>query len=462
MKDNRSIEREDRVRIAFKTLGCKVNQYETEALKERCISRGYEIVRDEDFAHVYVINTCTVTNMADRKSRQFIRRFKKQNPDAIVAVTGCYAQIKPEEVAAIDGVNIVAGTNEKNNIIEYIENAMTTGYLDTCKEEVHVSSYEELCQYKSNGVVTLAEDRQRAYIKIQEGCNRFCSYCIIPYARGKIRSRDEAEILQEARELIQKGFKEIVLTGINTALYGYDKIGGAEGKAMKELLLTLSQLDGEFRIRLSSLEPAVINKEYVMGLMNIPKLCNHLHLSIQSGCDKILKNMNRHYTTTEYKDIVAAIRQKDPDFGITTDIIVGFPGEDEEDFLETARFADEINFLRIHPFKFSKRDGTKAAIMSNQVDAKAKDDRMQRLMKLGDKIESRVLKSMIGKTFRVLGEEILVDNKISTEPMLSGYTDNYIRVLIEGNNLDEFVNEFVNVRLISVCNGIVKGVIVDE
>ena len=313
------------MKAAFHTLGCKVNQYETEALKEQFKSAGYEIVSEDAFADVYVINTCTVTNMSDRKSRQYIRKMKRVNPSAVVAVTGCYAQVSPEEVAAMEDVDIVAGTNEKHRLLQYVEE-----FSAAKEQQYHVKPYEELTEYISSGIVTSMESRTRAYIKIQEGCNRFCSYCVIPYARGKVRSRSTDEILEEARGLLSQGFREIILTGINTALYGEDiGLGGIE-----PLIARLNGLDGDFRIRLSSLEPTVINAEYVKGLLRYEKLCPHMHLSVQSGSDHVLSLMNRHYTREEYLEIVKVLKEHDPLYGITTDIIAGFPQETEEDFAD--------------------------------------------------------------------------------------------------------------------------------
>ncbi|MGN0710985.1 MAG: MiaB/RimO family radical SAM methylthiotransferase, partial [Anaerovoracaceae bacterium] len=331
--------------IAIKTLGCKVNQYETEMLKERFQKKGHEIVNENDFADVYIINTCTVTSLADRKSRQYIRKMKKSNPKAVIAVTGCYAQVSPEEVAAIQEVDIVAGTNKKGELPELIEQYINEKQENTISV---VDGYEGLCEYMETGIITSMESRTRAYIKVQEGCNRFCSYCIIPYARGKVRSRRVKEVVEEAKSLISQGFKEIILTGINTALYGMEEgfaeadgmlaagsAAGGNGNSIEKcegieiLLKELEEIDGDFRIRLSSLEPTVINADYVKRLMKYKRLCPHLHLSVQSGSDKILKAMNRRYDRAEYLEIVRVLKEFDPGFGITTEIIAGFPGETE-------------------------------------------------------------------------------------------------------------------------------------
>lgn len=431
------------MKIAFHTLGCKVNQYETEALKEQFQSAGYETVSEDDFADVYVINTCTVTNMSDRKSRQYIRKMKRVNPDAIVAVTGCYAQISPEEVSGLEDVDVVAGTNEKHNLFSYIEE-----FRKERTASCHVKKYDELNEYISNGIVTSMESRTRAYIKIQEGCNRFCSYCVIPYARGKVRSRETDEIVQEARGLIAQGFKEIILTGINTALYGEDLgLGG-----IAPLIARLNALEGDFRIRLSSLEPTVINAEYVRGLLRYEKLCPHLHLSIQSGSDNVLALMNRHYTRDDYLEIVKVLKEHDPLYGITTDIIAGFPGEREEDFADSLRIIDQVGFCKVHPFKYSQRKGTKAAEMK-QLPGTVKNERSSRLVKKAEEAASEFYRKCMGACRRVLFEEI-------DDGMLTGYTDNYVKVYVDGN--EDMHNRFGHVKLLKEFRDGMLGELVME
>lgn len=432
------------MKIAFHTLGCKVNQYETEAMKEQFAASGHQIVGEEDFADAYVINTCTVTNLADRKSRQYIRKMKKVNPQSVVAVTGCYAQVSPDEVSRIEGVNIVAGTNEKQNLLRYIEE-----YLIEAQTQCHVKAYEELDQYESAGIITSMESRTRAYIKIQEGCNRFCSYCIIPYARGKVRSRCLTEIVSEAKGLIEKGFKELILTGINTALYGEDLgYGGIE-----PLIAELDALPGDFRIRLSSLEPTVINGDYVKGLLKYKKLCPHLHLSIQSGADHVLALMNRRYDRTEYLSIVKVLKDFDPLYGITTDIIVGFPGESEEDFADSLRIIDEVGFCKVHAFKYSPRKGTKAADMKQQVPGEVKNARSRALIEKGEEDAKRFFALCQNATRRVLFEEL------TEEGLLTGYTDNYIKVYAPGG--DEKLNQFYQVKLLKEYKDGMKGEIIN-
>lgn len=432
------------MKVAFHTLGCKVNQYETEALCIKFRDRGYDVVGETDYADVYVINTCTVTGLADRKSRQYIRKMKKKNPDAIVAVTGCYAQISPDEVQAVEGVDIVSGTNEKNKIIDYIED-----FLKDRMPQMHVLPYEELNTYEETGLVTATETRTRAYIKIQEGCNRFCTYCVIPYARGAVRSRAVADIINEARGLLDQGFKEIVLTGINAALYGTEP--GFEKSddglyGIEWIIMELNRLPGEFRIRLSSLEPAVVNAEYVQKLLKYEKLCPHLHLSAQSGSDAILKAMNRPYNREEYLDIVKVLKEFDPDYGLTTDIITGFPGETEKDFADSLSLVKEAGFCKVHVFKYSKRPMTKAATMKDQISPPVKKKRSQILMEAGEKASQGFFEANRGKVRTVLIEEYLEELGC-----LTGYTDNYIRVYIKADgdnvNLVKRLNTFCDVML---------------
>ena len=415
------------MKAAFHTLGCKVNQYETEGMIEQFRAKGFEIVSEDEFADVYVINTCSVTNLADRKSRQYIRRMKKVNPDSLVAVTGCYAQIDSEKIFNLPEVDIVIGMNEKHKIIDYVMEG---------RKECHVLSYEELKPYVETGKIVSMETRTRAYIKVQEGCNRFCSYCIIPYARGPVRSRRPEAVLEEAKGLIDAGFKELILTGINTALYGREEgftferaPGEEELEGIEILIKRISELDGDFRIRLSSLEPTVINADYVKRLFKYDKLCHHLHLSIQSGSDKVISSMNRQYSREEYMEIVKALKEFDPGYGITTDIIVGFPGESEEDFKDSLDICERAKFCKVHVFQYSKRPGTKACELDGHLPGPAKKERSERLIALSDETTKTFLSENLGTTRRVLFEE---DG--------AGYTDNYIRVYADGAKDGSFEN----------------------
>lgn len=437
------------MKVAFHTLGCKVNQYETEAMREQFKAEGFESVDENDFADVYVINTCTVTNLADRKSRQYIRRMKKGNPEAVIAVTGCYAQIKPEELAELPEVDIVAGTGEKNNIIQYVKD-----FMEEKQQQTHIKTYDELCEYQDKGIITSMESRTRAYIKIQEGCDRFCAYCLIPFARGKVRSRDPEEVVAEAKALVEKGFKEIILTGINTALYGVED-GFAEKyplwakeDGIESIIKAICQIPGEFRVRLSSLEPAVINAEYVERLMKYDKLCHHLHLSAQSGSDHVLKLMNRPYGQKEYLDIVEVLRKCDPLYGISTDIIVGFPQETDEDFEDSMNLIKKAEFCKVHAFRYSKREGTAAAAMKGQVPSQVKNTRVTALMEAGEQASDHFFQKCKGAVRTVLFEEW--DGEYIT-----GYTDNYIKVYAKGS--DEDLNCFREVKLLEIYKDGMKG-----
>ncbi|MBQ9015442.1 MAG: tRNA (N(6)-L-threonylcarbamoyladenosine(37)-C(2))-methylthiotransferase MtaB [Firmicutes bacterium] len=439
------------MKIAFHTLGCKVNQYESEAMAKLFREKGHEIVGEREFADVYVINTCTVTAVADKKSRQYIRRMKKVNPDSIIAVTGCYAQIDPEAVSAIEGVDIVTGTNEKSTLPEYVEqfagsreDRAKAGAAAREEDFTVIRDWKDLDTYEDTGIVTSAENRTRAYIKIQEGCNRFCSYCVIPYARGNIRSRELEEIVQEAEQLIGAGYKEIVLTGINTALYGYDDAAGSQPQGVERVIAALNELPGNFRIRLSSLEPAVVNADYVRRLLKYDRLCHHLHLSAQSGSDRILKAMNRPYDRSQYLQIVDAVRSFDPWYGISTDIIVGFPGEREQDFEDSVSLVQICDFCRVHAFKYSRRPKTAAAAMKEQVSPQVKNRRSDLLQEAGGKAASSFCMKNLGRQ-----EIVLIEEYLPQIGMLTGYTGNYIRAYIRcsAGEGEELLNTFRQVKL---------------
>ena len=385
------------MRVTFITLGCKVNQYETQALKALFEEEGYQLVSEEESADVCIINSCSVTNIADRKSRQAIRKFRRMNPAGIVAVTGCYAQVGTEDLQAMPEVDVIAGTNEKTSLPELIRQ-----YAVEKTQQTRVDEYRDLGRYDEMGIVEAMEGRTRAFIKIQEGCNRFCSYCIIPYARGPVRSRREEDILEEAKSLIGSGYREIVLTGINTALFGSEEDGTPK---LDRLIGKLSELPGNFRIRLSSLEPTVINADYVKRLLPYDKLCHHVHLSIQSGSDKVLKDMNRRYDREEYLEIVRTLKEFDPDYGISTDIIVGFPGETEEDFQQTLSLVREVRFDSAFMFKYSERPGTYAARhLPDNVPEEEKIRRLNELIHLQTEISAQRNREDEGKEFEVLVE----------------------------------------------------------
>ena len=420
-------------KVAFYTLGCKVNQYETEAMLEMFKKEGYTQVDSEDFADVYVINTCTVTHMSDRKSRQYIRRMKKKNPDAIIAVVGCYSQVSPEEILEIDEVNLVMGTNERRDIVKEIKKLEVVEgekKASTVDDIMKVRAFEEIEISQSNG-------RTRAFMKIQDGCDRFCTYCIIPYARGgKVRSRDMESIVNEAKTLAENGYEEVVLTGIHVASYGKDLKD--EDTKLLDLIKKINNIEGIKRIRTSSVEPILFTDEFVSEVSKMEKVMPHYHLSLQSGCDETLKRMNRRYTTAQYKEIVDKLRKEIPNVAITTDVIVGFPGETEEEFEKTYNFLKDIELSQMHIFKYSRRKGTVADKMKEQVADTVKSERSAVLLALEKAQSLEYRKMYIGKRLEVLIEEL---TEIDGRSYYTGYTKNYIRVAIAA---DEFKDNPVN------------------
>lgn len=405
--------------VAIHSLGCKVNSYEAESMEQLLKQAGYTIVPfDENItADIYIINTCSVTNIADRKSRQMLHKSKKINPDAIVVAAGCYVNADTKKAAEDNAVDIVLGNNCKINIVEALENY----YKDKNNSEMVVDfkekqEYEEL---KLDEVST----HTRAYIKIQDGCNQFCSYCIIPYTRGRIRSRDIDEIEEEVTKLVSKGFKEVVLTGIHLTSYGVDNNRGS----LLEVIMRLDKIEGLQRIRLGSLEPRVITEEFAKTLSSSKKICPHFHLSLQSGCDTVLKRMNRKYTTQEYYDKCCILRKYFNNPAITTDVIVGFPQETEEEFEATKVFLEKVHFYEMHIFKYSRRKGTVADRMEGQVDEKVKTQRSAILLELENKMSKEYRQQHIGKTEEVLIEEIVSENG---KDYFMGFTPDYIRVKI--------------------------------
>lgn len=455
------------MKVAFHTLGCKVNQYETEAMKEAFASRGSIIVGEDEAADVYIVNTCTVTNIADRKSRQYIRRMKGVNPEAYVVVTGCYAQVESDEVAALPEVDLVVGNSNKSKICDAVYTALKGETVDTAG---FIKPRNELTDFEDMGLVVSSESGMtRAYIKIQEGCDRFCAYCLIPFARGPVRSRPLEQILEEARMLLAAGYKELVLTGINTALYGQEEgfrfnVRDEEGKILpgceefatmteeerqalapiEVVLARLNALEGDFRIRLSSLEPTVVDKNDVERIIKYDKLCHHLHLSAQSGSSDVLKLMNRRYTKEEYLDIVKAIHDYDPLYNITTDIIVGFSGETDENFADSLDVTRQCEFGKVHVFRYSVRKGTVGEKLPDAIPATVKADRAATLSRIAGEVAHQFNQKNLGKIHRVLIEEMVtVENK----EYLTGYTGNYIRVYIPVDSAAE-PGTFVNATLI--------------
>lgn len=402
--------------VAFYTLGCKVNQYETNAMKQKFIEKDYEIVDFEDVSDIYVVNTCTVTNMSDRKSRQIIRRAKETNKDSILVVTGCYAQVAKDELEKIEDIDIVIGNQEKKDIVTFVEEKQKEKI-----EEVSDILYEK--EFAEFGSSTYT-DKTRAVIKVQDGCDRFCSYCIIPYARGRIRSRKPEEVIAEIQKLSKNGIKEVVITGIHLASYGKEY---KPHISLLELLKEINKIDGIERIRLGSLEPTLMTKEFIEGLVKLEKICDHFHLSLQSGCDETLERMNRRYTAEEFEEGINIIRENFPNVSLTTDVIVGFPGETEEEFSKTYEFLERIKFYKMHVFKYSQRKGTKAAVMPNQITGKVKEERSNKLIELSNKNQKEQNQKYIGKEIDVLFEE-------QDGEYIKGHTTNYIMVYVKSDD----------------------------
>ena len=425
-------------KVALHNLGCKVNAYETEAMQEMLEKEGYEIVPFKEGADIYIINTCTVTNIADRKSRQMLHRARKMNPDAIVVAAGCYVQAQENEHHELDScIDIVIGNNKKQDLIQILNE-----YESKCKtEEVidinHTNEYENLNLSRTG-------EHTRAYIKVQDGCNQFCSYCIIPFARGRVRSRSLEDVVQEVTTLSENGYKEVVLTGIHLSSYGVDFEEQEAGKKtdLLTLILAVHEIPGIERIRLGSLEPRIVTEEFAKTIAGLPKMCPHFHLSLQSGCDATLKRMNRRYTTDEYFEKCELLRKYFDHPALTTDVIVGFPGETEEEFEESKAFVDKVNFYETHIFKYSKREGPRAAVMENQVPEQIKAERSAQLIELGAKKQEAYEKEMVGKDVEILVEE---PAQIDGKEVQVGHTKEYIKVALESD--ENLQNQIVKMRI---------------
>ena len=430
--------------VSFYTLGCKVNQYETNAMEQQFIKNNYEIVENTQKADIYVINTCTVTNMAERKSRQMLRRVKEINPSAVLVVCGCYAQVAKNELEQIPEIDIILGINEKNEIVQIVENYMEKmAEQDKRSQEAEIDDVSKQKEFLDFGDVTYTE-KNRAVVKVQDGCNMFCSYCIIPYARGRIRSRKIESVVSEIEKIAKEGIKEVVITGIHVASYGKDFDNENTSKKIRliDLLEAINKIDGIDRIRLSSLEPTIVDEEFATRLSKLDKICDHFHLSLQSGCDETLKRMNRKYTTQIYRDAVATLRKYYPEASFTTDVIVGFPGETDEEFAKTYEFLKEIDFYRLHVFKYSPRRGTVAEKMPNQIDGNKKEERSNKLIELSNNTENKHNKNYIDKTVKVLFEEF-------EDGFFKGHTTNYMMVKVAGSEeqLGKFVNKILDVKI---------------
>ncbi|WP_294351104.1 tRNA (N(6)-L-threonylcarbamoyladenosine(37)-C(2))-methylthiotransferase MtaB [uncultured Clostridium sp.] len=422
------------MKVAFATLGCRVNQYESEAMAEKFIREGYEVTEFSEIADVYVINTCTVTNMGDKKSRQIISRARRLNEKAIIAVVGCYSQMAPKEVSAIEGVDVVLGTRNKGDVVYYVNKAR-----DEEKVQVHVEGVLKNNKFEELNIEEY-QDKTRAFLKIQDGCNRFCTYCTIPYARGSVCSKDPRKVIDEIKRLNEHGFKEIILSGIHTASYGLDLDGTI---TLVDLLEDIEMLNGIERVRIGSIEPAFFTPEVVERIKKLKKLCPQFHLSLQSGCNDTLKRMNRRYTAEEYENIVNILRQNIKDVSITTDVIVGFPGETEEEFKETYDFLNRIKLTKTHIFKYSPRKGTRAADMPGQLDGNVKEERSKALIELNKKNEKAFIQKYVGEVLDVLIEQEVKGK----EGVYEGYTRNYIKVEVNGIQ-DNMKGQIIKCKLI--------------
>lgn len=423
-------------KVALHNLGCKVNAYEVEAMQQLLEKAGYEIVPFTEGADVYLINTCTVTNIADRKSRQMLHKAKKMNPDAIVVAAGCYAQADTEKLKEDNAVDLILGNNQKTQIVEVLEE-----YEKEHSKQVQVIEINHTKEYEELSIEQTAE-HVRAYIKVQDGCNQFCTYCIIPFARGRVRSRKIADVLREVETLASKGYKEVVLTGIHLSSYGVD-FSKEERESLLSLIQAVSKVEGIQRIRLGSLEPRIITEEFLEGIVATGKVCPHFHLSLQSGCNKTLKNMNRRYSAQEYAEKCELIRKYYPAPALTTDVIVGFPMETEEDFEESYEFVKNIHFYETHIFKYSRRHGTKAAAMDGQLTEAVKAQRSEKLLELHDIRAKEYEEAMIGKTIELLLEEEIEENG---KMWYVGHSREYVRAVIEKTEAHQ-VNDLVEAKV---------------
>lgn len=429
-------------KVALHNLGCKVNSYETEAVQQMLENRGYEVVPFQEYADIYIINTCSVTNMADRKSRQMLHRAKKKNPDAIVVAMGCYVQTAAEEIKKDAAVDIVIGNNKKHELPELLEKYEKEKKEQQNREaEFAVIDINEKGQEYEELFLGKTAEHTRAFIKVQDGCNQFCSYCIIPYARGRVRSRKTEDVLKEIENLAGQGYKEVILTGIHLSSFGVDT-----GDNLLHLIEEVHKIDGIARIRLGSLEPRIITEEFAAALAKLPKICPHFHLSLQSGCDATLQRMNRRYDTEEYADKCAILRKYFHHPAITTDVIVGFPGETEEEYKATKEFLRQIHFYEMHIFKYSRRKGTRAAVMENQVPEEIKAARSGELLKLEQEMSAEFRDAYLGKNEEVLLEE---EMELDGKKYFTGYTKEYVKVAVpaEGQAANTLLKGTIKQRL---------------
>ena len=445
-------------KAALHNLGCKVNAYETEAMQQQLVERGYEIVPFDEKADVYIINTCSVTNIADRKSRQMLHRAKKLNPKAVVVAAGCYVQVASEELKKDASVDLIIGNNRKAELADILDERLA--HLEEEDEKVYVLDIAHAREYERLHLEQLG-GHTRAFIKVQDGCNQFCSYCIIPYARGRVRSRSREDVAAEVKGLVAKGYKEVVLTGIHLSSYGIEHMeenpvshGNWNHRELLALIREVHAIEGLERIRLGSLEPRIITEEFAGALAALPKFCPHFHLSLQSGCDETLQRMNRHYTTEDYEKRCRILRRAFEHPAITTDVIVGFPGETKEEFEITKKYLERIRFYEMHVFKYSRREGTKAAVMKDQVPEPVKAQRSDALLSLEQAMSRQYREHFKNARVKVLFEEITV---IGEKEYLTGYTPQYVRAALPAENKEDCA------RLAgTICEVQTDGFVTDE
>ena len=433
--------------IAFHNLGCKVNSYETDAMAQKCVEKGYKIVDFEQKADIYVVNTCSVTNIADRKSRQMLHKAKKTNPDGIVVAVGCFVQANPEEVAKDEAIDLIVGNNKKKDLFEIIEEYLNNKSVSSeTVTDVHHCDYEELKINKS-------EEHSRVFVKIQDGCDRYCTYCIIPYVRGNLRSRNPEDVVEEIKEIAANGYREVVITGIHLSSYGKDFLKDGKpsldysGNAdyLINLLKDINEIEGIDRIRIGSFEPMILYEVFVSKLSKITKLCPHFHISLQSGCDSVLKRMNRHYDTKEFYEKTVLLREYFPGCALTTDVIAGFPGETKEEFEETYEYLKKIKFFETHIFPYSRRKGTIADKMAGQLTMNEKKERVTKLLELDAKLSREYRESKLGETDNIIVEEIKTINGAN---YYVGHTPEYVMVALkEDDSLKQLIGHTVKVKL---------------
>ena len=434
-------------KVSFITLGCKVNQYDSDAMRTLFVKNGYRQAGEDENADVYLVNTCSVTSIGDRKSRQMVRRIRRSHPEAIIAVAGCYAQLAPEVFEKMGDVDVIVGVHNRSHIVEYVEEAKKRTDRKPLNETVDIMKVKT---FENMSVDVSGEVKTRAFVKVQEGCDNYCTFCIIPYARGKLKSRLQKDAVEEIRKLVSQGYREVVLTGIHLGNYGKDL---HDGTSLATLVAELVKIPDLLRIRLGSVESVELSDELISIIKNEPKVCRHLHLPIQSGSDAVLKGMNRHYRLSQFKALIAVLREKVPGIALTTDLIVGFPGETEENFLETLDTLKELKFSGIHVFPYSRRTGTPAATYPNQVSSEVKKERVHRVQELEKEIACAYRSQFMGKVVHVLAEEI-------KNGYFEGLTGEYIRVSIKDSHIER--GHMYPVRIDTVTADGLAGTVAEE